>query len=1105
MEINYIFGNNKTQKTTKIIEKAKQIQLKGEKALVIVPEQTSLSTEIALLKELNSMSDIQVYSFLWLSNKVFQESGVRNLVNLEETGKLMLLKLIVDKNEKLFKYYRKSAFKSGFISELSDFLSDFFKNDITLSELSDLINNESLSEVIRFKLHDVKIILEEYNNFLSEKYISSDDTLDLLASKVKESSYLKDINVLIDGFYGLTEQEYKVIDKLIPNIKSLTITFNINANKKITYFDNLNKFDPYYEPKKMCNKITDIISEHKLKVTNVDVIDEKLDTNYDLDFLKVNFLKYKNFDKFLEQPQNIELTVAKNKISEVTTVAKKICNYVISGYTYNDIKIICGDIDDYKSIVHGVFDQFEIPVFIDEKDDIMLNSLTTLITGFLDVFSYNYSFSNVMNLLKNDLFYDEKFSLLEIEIFENYMLEYGIKNYQFKNEFKMGSKNKKYDIKQINETRKRILECMNPFSEGLTTSKKYQIIDLAKRVILFLEYNDIAKKIEIIINKSDDENDLRRKKEYEQIWEKVILLLEKIVDILGQEEVTVKEFKEILVQGLESSSLGMIPLSQNEVTVGDYQRSRFPKSKVVFIVGAKDDSFPQRPKESSVITDQEKILLKSKNEKIITTNDLFLKQNLLMFDCIMIASEKLNISYPFYTLEGDLNTEANILKKVKELFPQTKTTSDNEVFLTNKKTMLPYVVTLIKKEKLNIKLTEKELEFLQSYKDDELYKNKVEIISEVVDGYAPNQLLSSSAIKSLYNNKMETSISKLEKYAKCPFSYFLEYNLRLKDRRMFEIMHVDIGVVFHAILDMFSKIIDSRNIDFASVTEEQVDEIVDEIINNMSDDEFLIIFNNSYRYSYYLERIKEISKKSIYALGQHLNYGMFKIFGTEFEFGKNAVSKIVINLDNEKIIELTGKIDRVDIYEDGDKRYVKIIDFKSSHKKYNEEEVILGTQLQLLTYLDILIKKGNQIFKGNQTYTYLPGGIYYFEIKNPVLNELVSSDYEEIKKELLREFKLEGVTNSDLEVINKVDKYIEEQKNSDVINVKLKKDGTPTKASSIYSEEQFENIRETVTNKIKEISKNIFDGKIDIDFSNAEKLNACDYCNFSAVCKRDNN
>ncbi len=1117
MQVLYIFGNNKTSKTNRIVDIAEELQKKGEKTVVIVPEQSTLSTEKVLIDRLQSILSVQVYSFMRLSNKVFQDVGIRNIVNLEETGKLMLLKSIVIRNEKSFKYYKKSALRQGFITELSETISDLYKNNITMTEIDEIISNEEVSEVIRLKFFDIKIILTEYEEFLKNQYICADETLNILANRIEESDYLKDINIIVDGFFGLTEQEYNVFRNLVHIAKSVTITFNVDIKTPTNYFNSLNKFDPYFESKRMVNKITDILKELGNEEFKMEIVSDFGQTSEALSHLKTNFLKFRNFDKFEKDVNDIELFVSKNKVEEIKNIAVKINELTTKGISYNDIKIVCGDLGEYRTIISGIFEQYNIPYFIDIKDDITSNALISVIMSVFNVFCSKYYFENVMNLLKIDLFNNGVFSENEIEIFENYLIEYGIKGYYFEKEFLYGKNNKRYNLEEINSTREKFVRHIESFSEGLSQQKKYEVSFLANKLMEFLEFNNITEKIEEIIVTSEENGELKRKREFEQIWDKLINLIEKMVDILGKAEVTVKEFSEILAGGFEAESIALIPLSQDEVVIGDYQRSKFTKSEVVFVVGAKDDTFPVRPKESSVITDNEKDLLKKVNDKIVTVSDLFLKQNLLIYDILVMAKSKLILSYPYYTLKGDTNTPAQLIKKVSDIFPNIVEKQKIDLYPTNKNALFSYVVKLKQKEHSDTPLTEKELEIIEFYKNDDDFKFKMEIVDKVIAGYKPNEMLSKNAINELYNHKMITSISKLERYAKCPFSFFLEYNLKIRDRKYFEVRYADIGTVFHYILDRFIVYTKKNNIDYRVLSEEDVSDIVEEIVSSVENSEFLFIFKNSNRYSYYLERMKQIAKSSINALIYHQKCGEYEVMASEFEFGANDISKIVVKIDDENEIILTGKVDRVDIYTDGEKKYVKILDFKTGSKTLSEQDIEKGVQLQLLTYLDIILKKGNEIFSKNQHFEYLAGGVYYFEIKDAVLSEDSYKDKiiknrlngKEIKELLLKEFMLDGLTYEDIDVIKKIDnKLLSEEKGelinkSDIVKVEVTKKGEISKRSKTIDLEKFEDLRQSVNENIIRLSRDIFDGKIGIDYKSAEEFKACSYCDYSAICKRD--
>ena len=62
-----------------------------------------------------------------------------------------------------------------------------------------------------------------------------------------------------------------------------------------------------------------------------------------------------------------------------------------------------------------------------------------------------------------------------------------------------------------------------------------------------------------------------------------------IVDLLGDEEVTIKEYLEIFEAGIEDVKIGVIPITTDQLVVGDIERTRLNDIKVLFFVGANDN------------------------------------------------------------------------------------------------------------------------------------------------------------------------------------------------------------------------------------------------------------------------------------------------------------------------------------------------------------------------------------------------------------------------------------------------------------------------------------------------------------------------------------
>ncbi len=1099
MKINYIIGGAKAGKTKFCIDKALEKQSSEENSIIIVPEQSSLQVEGKLIEQStnNSIMKVQVYSFKRLAHKIFAETGQDNKVYIEDIGKLMLVRMILDKNKNNLQFYNKGYNKNGFIESITDTIGELTQYNVTKENLEKIIDGGKINKSLQLKLMDINLIYEEYNKFIKDKYISTSEILDVLSEKIQHSNYIKSADIFVDGFSGLTSQEYKIISRLSMFAKSITITFEIDGKYKLN-----NKLDPYYEPKKMKKNITDIIESHGLKVACEKKLVNKTLDNLELDFLKENFFdKYK---KFKEEVNNISIIAYKNKYDEIEGVAKNIIGLVKDkGYSFRDVSIVVGNIDSYQSIISGVFFDYNIPIFIDKKSDVMNNSLTKIIRGIIQVFVSNYSYESIFKVLKNELC---NISIDEVEKLENYILEYGLTGYRWNMEkWYFGLKNSNYNIEEIEETRKKVNTLFSPFTYELDKKSVYKVKFLMGRLVNFLLENKIFDKLEELKEIAKSKANKKEEKEYSQIWEKYIGLFDKIVDILGEEEVSVKELGGILDSGIKGLSLGLVPTYQNQVLLGDITRSKLPNSKAVFLLGVNEGELPTIVKENNILCDNDKETLAEEGIALSkTAGDYFLSQQLEIYNVLVGCSDKIFITFPKSTIDGGKLKASSLVYKMLNLYEKLQVKED-EFDITIKNKMLDKVVDIILKKHKNNSISETETIIL-NYFVESGYKNLVEKIKLIIIGKDGNEILSKSTVEKIYGREITTSISKLERYANCPYAYFVEYNLKAQERKLYELGSLDLGNLFHEILDRFSKSMEQKNINWDDLEEDKINSMVEKIVESMESEEGSI-YKSSSRYNHYLTRAKEICKKSIFALSEQLKSSDFSIIGSEIDFGiKDKISTIVIDVGDERFLKLTGKVDRIDVMDKDGRRFVKIIDYKSGNKKFDEQDVYDGVQLQLLSYLNAILENGSKILKDKIIYEYLPGGVFYFNIQNPKFeaDELEKSDY---KKQLLKKFKLSGIVTSDVEVIKGMDKNIPVVDDnlvggSDIIPIYFNKDGSlSTSRSKALDKDGFKDILEVTKRNIEKIGQDIFGGKIPVKPLINSKNNACSYCKYSSICE----
>ena len=352
-------------------------------------------------------------------------------------------------------------------------------------------------------------------------------------------------------------------------------------------------------------------------------------------------------------------------------------------------------------------------------------------------------------------------------------------------------------------------------------------------------------------------------------------------------------------------------------------------------------------------------------------------------------------------------------------------------------------------------------------------------------------------MKKLYGNTVTTSISKLESYRRCPFSYYLKYGLRLSDRTELKLEKLDTGTLMHDIINHFFDRLNENNQSVKDLLEEDIEKIVEEIMKEKLALKQNYIFSSIPKYVVLTQRLKKVIVRALKYIINTLKYSDFKVLGTEIEFGEGKqYEPIEIKLENNKKLEIIGKIDRVDIAENEKGKYIRIIDYKSSVKNIDLNEVVAGIQIQLLTYLDAVSKKENADL----------AGVLYFNLIEPVIkakNKHLSE--EELEQEIRNNFKMNGLILGDVEVVKMMDNSLTTG-NSNVIPAYIDKEGNLNKnKAGVLEKEEFIALEKKIEKVIGQIAEEMMSGEIGQKptYSLKNKRTACDFCSFKAVCGFD--
>ena len=1077
MQLNVVYGRSGTGKS-EYIHKDIASKIGTKKIYLIVPEQCNLSAEKKLfeISGRQSLIDVEILTLSRMAYRVSQEVG-DSKNHISKAGKDMLIYDLITKHKDKLNFLGKSDKNIDIVNRM---FTEFKKHSVT----TEMLENASLeNEYTKLKLRDISMLYSEYEAKLSNNFIDENDALTILANDLDKTNMFDGALIYIDEFLGFTPQEYNVFEKLI--VKAEEITVGVCVDEIGGKLDK--ETDIFYFNKVFINKLIKIASSNNVAVNEVKLEEAYRFKSEELKFLEKNL--YVPTQKYEQEVNNIKLFLASNPYSEVEFLAQNIHNLVKNcGYKYSEIGIIAEDVEKYSEDAKVILDKYDIPLFVDEKKELNQNILIKFIIAMIDIFAKGWSYESVLNYLKIGLLPIRK---EDIYALENYCMKWGIRGQKWYNKsFEYEEINDKQEV--LESLRKQIVEPLLRFKESVSQNRTAS--EITKEIYNFLIDNRIN---EILDNKIKEYGSQEVSDEYNTSYKLLISVLEDICLIFNDEKITFEKYKELLQVGLNSCELGKIPATQDQVVFGDTERTRSNKLKVVFVIGINDGSFPKVNKQEGYLNDSDRSELENAGIVIAKNSiDSLFEEQFNIYRTLSTPEETLILSYSSSDKDGKSIRPSILIKKIKRLFPNLKEESDvieKEFKRTNYKATFEEALNVYK-EYLDGKEISKEWEDVLRY----FYSKDKKRFSRAISGiYYTNvaEKISDKNIDKLYGNKLNTSVSKLESYRRCPFSFHLTYGLKLREKDELKINALDTGSFMHEVIDMFFKEIDENNLNLKEIDEDTIKRIINKIMNVLLQTSRYYIFTSSAKFRLLARRLKKVIYQSISYIIYSLKYSDYSILGHEIEFSRTGDYKpIELDVDGKKI-EIVGKIDRVDKAILSDTQYVRIIDYKSSYKDIDMNQVMAGLQIQLITYMDAMCEQSE----------YEASGMLYMGLIDNVVKNAKNLTEEQIESKIRANFKMKGLLLADVSVIKMMDNKLSTGA-SDIVPIYITKDGEISeKKSSVISKEDFKGLQIKVKEIIKEIAKEILTGKIDIKPYNYKKKTGCDYCKYKTICMFNTN
>ncbi|HAM79879.1 helicase-exonuclease AddAB subunit AddB [Ornithinibacillus bavariensis] len=1135
MGLRFIIGRSGTEKSNYAYKEIKEKSIgnpQGPPIFYIVPDQMTFEQEYALFRDRGFQGSIrtQVTSFSRLAWIILQETGGATRKFISSVGIQMMLRKIIEEKEGDWQVFQKAVEKQGFLNQLEKIITEFKRYDISPEALlaqrhwiNQYAHKEPGEVSLVQKLDDLHFIYEKLGQALSGQYVDSEDQLSLLAEKIEEAKSLEGAEIYFDGFHRFTPKELVVVETLLKKCKHVTVSLTVDHVDSPIISD----LDLFHQTKETYQTLKQIAELNDIKIEDHVVLYPE-DSGFQNRPYFIHLERY--FDvrpaRAFHGDAPILLAEAVHPRAEIEGVAQEILRLVREeNYRYRDIAVLIRQTETYQDIISTIFEDYHIPVFIDEKRTMLNHSLIEFIRSVLEVVEANWRYDAVFRMLKTGFIpaTDKEYPLTSdaIDELENYCLEYGIrtrKQWLSKDDwifqrFRGFEQATQTDIEKemqirINRYRKQVIQALGSFDEAIRAAETIQEICLV--LFTLLENIGVSAKLEEMRTYFDESGQLEKGREQEQVWNAIIDLLDEMVELSGSEGMSLSTFRVTLDAGLETLKFSHVPPSIDHVIVGTIDRSRISGIKCSFLVGVNEGVWPLKPPSDGMINEVERELLASSGMKLADTS----KRQLLddwfyMYLAFTSASDYLWVSYPLSDEEGKAKMPSQLIKRMEDMFPSCKEhlllQDPDELFEADRFITTPIktrsaLTTQLARSRKGYPVKPVWWHVLNWYMENHSkYDTTYTILQSLYYENTPTNM-DTATVEQLYPRELTASVSRLETYYSCSYQHFAKYSLGLNERRTYKLDAPDIGNLFHEALKMITEWIQEEGRDFAILSKKDTDAYAERAVTTLAPILQHQILHSTNRYQYIQYKLQQVIARAAYVLSEQARLSHFSPVGLELGFGskQDRLKPVTLTLPNGYEIRLRGRIDRVDKAINQEDLYLRIIDYKSSARGLDMVDVYYGIALQMLTYLDVVLSQSESWLGKKAT----PAGVLYFHVHNPMITGDSRLSDEKLEEEIFKSYKMKGLLINNEEVIQMMDTSLNTGF-SQIIPAGLKKDGAFRSDSKIASNETFQDLRNHIHDLMLHAGIDITSGAVHLNPYQRKQKVACTFCPFLSVCQFD--
>ena len=1030
--------------------------------LLLVPPQASHNTERLLAERLGDRAPLfaEALTFKTLANRIFEVGGSLAESYIDDNGRMLLLRNARDEVRDLLKVYGKVAARPEFIQKMLASVNELKLYDVSPLKLLEV--SKTAGGDVGDRLSDLAYIYSAYDALLSGELRDPADMYDRMAEHAVETRFFEGKRIYMDGFNGFTPKEYKLIELMIRQAESVTMTFTADMLPPVFDTDDL-----FYKSYEMVSHFKSFAIRQDIPVEIEEFTGNKRSKSDLLTFLEGELMDGKSAS-YPGKPENgLKIVSAADRRSECEACAAQILAWARSGIRFRDMAVVCRTYEDYSGEIESVFRGCGIPVYMDNSVSVATKPLFVCLVAAMEACMDSFSVESMTALMKSGML---GIPMDDLDVLEYYVIRWGIRGSKWLNE---GAWNahpdgylREYDdntlelLKKLKELRKTIMEPLAKLKKGLR-GKVRSVCEA-----LYTYAVEIGLELETQRRAADymAAGNTRLSDEYNQLWDIFCDTLDQFVLIAGEREYKPEEFLGMFRLLLSGIKVGAIPGNADQVTMGEAGRFRGMSPRCVYVLGNNNGVFPKLVKNASLIGDGERMMLREHEIRLdLTDGEQQLFEQFLAYQVFFSAREQLVLSY----LIGQNRLPSDYVERARQLAPFAEGNPVPAASL--------YLMKNDPRAGATPRLRDAIME--AGYR---LYENGESITS------FPKTALDAALVESLYGSPLRMSPSRIEKYHSCKFAFFVEYGLGVREFRKASFSAIEAGELIHYIFEKLGRDAKEQG-GFSNMEESTVLSLTEKYAGEFYDSMFDAPEYRSKRVDYLFERLTRDAKEIASNMYEEFMRSRFEPYLFEQSFGSDGTPPLRWSFP-EGDLAVYGRMDRADRCVVDGKPYIRIIDYKTGAKDFNLTDLYYGLNVQLPMYLFQLVRKGEG----------LPAGFFYMPSRNELPDLPRGAGEEEVSEAKAKLIRYKGMANQNPMVLEAMDSaYMTPETRLPFVA----RNGSIRSDAPVADERRFGQIEAHMEKLLRKMTDEICQGDVKAEPFMKTSSAGCDYCRYRAVCK----